>query len=173
MSTAYILGFIVGVALVAVVCLILGFVFKKKRCNSENYDERQNLVRGKAYKIGFFTLLIYNGIYMMIAALWPNFFMEAPAAAFLGIVIAVAVFGSYCIWHDAYLGLSENPKQIFILFGVIMALNFVCGIHHITEGDVIVNGVLTFNSLNLLCGVLFLILFVVFGLKALKNRMEE
>ena len=58
-SLSYILGFLCGIAVVALVVLLIRLVFKKKSwvlCGE--YDERQKAIQGCGYKYAYFTLMI-------------------------------------------------------------------------------------------------------------------
>ena len=60
-SPSYLLGVVCGMAAaIILVSIIKRFVLKQGRKTDRTYDERQQLVIGKAYKRAFFTLLSYN-----------------------------------------------------------------------------------------------------------------
>ena len=58
-TVPYILGFLCGLIVVAIVALLLRYVLKKKNgvlCGE--YDERQKAIQGRGYKYAYFTLMI-------------------------------------------------------------------------------------------------------------------
>lgn len=109
----------------------------------------------------------------MLGLLEVALFAEAEVPLFLSIVAGVAVFACYCIWNDGYFSLNENRRSLMIVFAVVGIVNIVLGILHIQRGEFLVNGRLTFNSLNFFCGILAIIIFVALFLKKLKDDREE
>lgn len=68
MSTAFYIGLIVGILIVAIVSLIS----IKRKCRGQ-YDERQKAIQGVAYKVGFFAMFAYfiiNGFICMEIGEW-------------------------------------------------------------------------------------------------------
>ena len=62
--------------------------------------------------------------------------------------------------EDAYMSLNENPKRTYALFLAIAVINILVGVRGILEGTIIKDGVVTFSGINLLCALLFIILFI-------------
>ena len=60
----YAIGLSVGVVFAVLPCAILRLVQKRKEgnCQKEEYDERQIIARGVAYRNGMFAMFIYNAI---------------------------------------------------------------------------------------------------------------
>ena len=75
-----------------------------------------------------------------------------------GIMLGVGVYAVYCIWHEGYFALNENPKRVLIAFTVIAAANFWIAAANIIDGVMVENGMLTFRSMNLFCGIMFLVI---------------
>jgi hypothetical protein len=59
MGNDYFWGFLLGLVTVVVIIFIISIV-RKKRGKETRYDERQELARGKAYRLGFTVLLLYS-----------------------------------------------------------------------------------------------------------------
>lgn len=148
--------------------LLLAFILLSKK----KYDERQALIRGKAYMISFYIMIAYYTIYGFSSTLQDKF--DTSTAMFTGVLIAVAIHFSYCIWKDAYFSLNEDKKKMMIAFGGIATINFVLGLGNLIHGKIIVDGVITYHCLNLLCAILFLYLFIVLFTKRLTmNRQSD
>ena len=173
MSAAYIAGVAVGV----LVGVLLIFVFLKMtktdgRMKCE-YDERQMRARGNGFKYGFFTMLICNLI-LAFAVMEESFLrMDRSVLMILSIMIGVIVYVSYCIWNDAYFSLNENRRKVLIAFVIIGVFNLVLGIGNLYSGDAFTDGVLNFHSVNLFCGILFLMIFAVLLAKHFMKTEEE
>ncbi len=176
-STAYLLGFMVGVGLVLVVFFVAIILFlkatKKDGSIKCKYDERQELMRGRGFKYAFFTLLIYNFIIPMCEV----FEIELPADKYalfmIGAVLALVVHVVYSIWNEAYFSLNENPKKIMIGLAFIGFANLALGIMRIVDGTFITDGKLTFNSINFMLGIAFVIIFATLAAKQIVNKRED
>lgn len=172
MSAAYMIGFGSGIIIVGVMFLLGALLYKKKNPGPCKYDERQELARGKAFKVGFFTLLFYNVIYGMATVVTEMEIFDTMAAMITGVFLSLGVFACNCIWNDAYMSLNEKPGSVCAVLGCMGGINFLCGIASVISGDMIENGQITFHFVNLMCGVVMLFLLVVFVIKQKKNKIE-
>ncbi|MBP3460773.1 MAG: hypothetical protein J6K58_16405 [Lachnospiraceae bacterium] len=161
-------GGLVGVILVVVLLRLT----KKDGSIKCKYDERQQAVRGRGFKYGFFTLMFYDLVYAWIDEILGRRYFENSVGMIVGIFLGVLVYVSYCIWHEGYFSLNENPKKVLIVFAVIAIMNFAVFAVQLNRGNVIENGILTFRCVNLLCGIMFLIVFGVLLIKAICNKKE-
>lgn len=137
--------------------------------SEKRFDERQILEQGKAFKIGFFVLLITIEAIIILnlsglasVADYPVFYQ---IAIFLGLLSYVV----YCIWHESYFAINEKSTRVIILFAFIAAINIVIGIINAIHGQIIVDGRITFRILNPLCAVLFIVIFATMLLKRIAN----
>lgn len=169
-SFAWIAGFVVGLLLVAVVMFIFNRKAHTDGARKPKFDERQELIRGRGYKYAFFTLLVYLVAYGAIGYAW-----FAPlAGAFLGVVIGVAVYAGYTIWHDAYFALNEKRRMYILLDALIFVINAAAGVSNVLQGRVVENGVVTGGgSINLMCAGLFLVVLAALLVKEIASRREE
>lgn len=170
MNTPMLLGEICGVILGIIIVVI---VLKYTKTNNKikcKYDERQEIIRCKGFKYGFFTLLIFDAAYGLV-----DLTMEKPVADTLlvlmaGIVLSILVYAGYAIWHESYFALNENPKRVMISFSVIAIINFVLTGIYASEGWLIRDGKLTFYWTNLMAGMMFFVICIILGLKILSSR---
>ena len=97
------LGFM---AAMAVAGLVVGKLAGKKLGKAE-FDERQQLARGKAYKAGFYTLLVgLLAVYLIpIFTEWQP--KDTALLPFAVICVGVTVFACVAVANDAYLGIRE------------------------------------------------------------------
>ncbi|NLG04866.1 MAG: hypothetical protein GX567_13700 [Clostridia bacterium] len=175
MSISYVAGFFVGFFCVLFIFGIIIFVLKKKahiggKCE---YDERQQLVRGKAFKIGFFTLIFYNAGYGLLSEMIGRSFASVSFAMLFGIIFTVVIYGAYCMWNDAYFALNETPKTAVALLIAICMINLIIGITNLVSGRCFVNGMITVSAMNLIVGVALFILFIIISIKTLINKNAE
>ena len=145
------------------ICFGIGIsLFSMKKMNKDNkvktkYDERQLKIRGDAFKLGFFSTLIANGIVMSLAASGLDKFLGMNAY-FIPIFIGVVVQMSYSVFKDAYFGINNKSKNYLIFMAVIGLINFAVAILSTIRGELIEDGILQAPFLNYLCGSLFVIL---------------
>lgn len=95
-------AFIIGLAIGLLVVVILVAVTKNGNETKNQFDERQELVRGKGFKYGFFTMMIANVALLSLYVLIISWFSNMEVAMIASIVVGVSVFASYCIWNDGY-----------------------------------------------------------------------
>lgn len=166
---ALVIGLIVGLLVVVIVLAVT----KNGDDIKNQFDERQELVRGKGFQYGFFTIMISNAVLLFMNAFEIPLFSDLQVAMVLSIVIGISVFACYCIWNDGYFALNEKRTGLLISFGCCGLLNLLIAIGHITGGDIIENGAFTFRSMNLFCALLFFVIFIALLAKQLKDRKEE
>ena len=90
----------------------------------------------------------------------------------LAAVLAGALVG-VCIVKDAYLSLKEKPRTIMTLLTVVTLLNLAIGAMHWKSGRVVRDGVLTFGAANLICGLMVLVIMVVYAVNYLLVKRED
>ena len=168
MNTAMALGFVAGILLVAIVCTVLGKMAKKKNgAGKGEYDERQQVVRGKAFTWAYTVLLIYLALWMVLRSLEIPFFMEG-VSVMAGVFLSIAVCVGYSIFHDAYFKASESPR---VWIGIICAaglLNLGIGIGRLFRGETIVERL--YDNANLLVGVLLVFVLACVVIKRAMDR---
>ncbi len=148
--------------------LLLAFIL----LSTKKYDERQALIRGRAYMISFYIMIAYYIIYGFSSIVEDK--VDKTTVMFTGIIIAVAYHFSYCIWKDAYFPLNEDKKKMMITFVGIAIFNLLPGLGNLFHGKIFVDGVITYHCLNLLCAILFMYLVIVLLVKKLTmNRQSE
>lgn len=153
--------------IVIVLIAIVYVIRKKSGLMSEKYDERQKIIQGIGYKYGFFAMLISSMAYGLLIGGFDIPIHPAvgiTACAFMG----VGVFAGYCIWKDAYFGISGNDKKTIILMVLVVIVNVLSVVSHIMADTLIEDGVLGISAMNALCALLFLAMLVVIAAKRWK-----
>ena len=171
MSGYYYLGEAVGVLFgLALVFVLVKFMHKDLGMKAK-YDERQNAIRGIAYKYSFFTVMIGNAVYMIFAELINRFFKPE---AFVSVIVAlgILVYAGYSIFHEAYLGLNETPGRVIISFIIIALINLAGGITQYAKGNVLGDEKVGIMSVNLTCGVLMLLIVFMILIKKCMDKRE-
>ena len=123
MSLSFAIGFVVGLILVAVVCVIVQS--KNKKCE---YDERQIAMRGLAYKAGFITFILCEAVVFIIEVFKSEALVlfEPGVLSFFIILFSLLVFILVAIFKDAYFSpnkpMSKRWYIVMILLGIISLL---------------------------------------------------
>ena len=147
----YILGFLAGLAAVALVRLLAGKRYKREH----TYDERQMAARGVAYRLAYGTLVGYLMLDALAQNLWGPW-TETGVDLFLGIFLSVLVFILACIRHDAYFTLHQKPGTYLTLFAAVILAQIPNTVIHLKDGTMLMDGRLTWDALSPACIVLFL-----------------
>lgn len=176
---SYILGFAVGiivaVAITIAVVLLIRKSSNKVPITGEKYDERQKLARGKAFKAAYLTLLTYGLLYGLLDMVIDKKWCDSLTGMTIGVVLSLAVFVTVCIFNDAYLSFKEKPGYVIKLFIFIALLNGVVSVMNFLPGHnaIIVNGILTYRSVNLLLFILFTVILTAMLIKRRRDRKDE
>ena len=160
------------ISLIAIVVIV--FITTKLRKNqTPKYDERQEIVRGKAYKYAFFTMLIFGALYMYCSLFIESEFLLASVALMIDMFIGLVVYAVYSIWNDAFATINGISKSYIIFLVCTVVLNLGNAIGTIKDGSIIANGTLTLDSISLVCAISLTIVLVTMLVKKLMNREAE
>lgn len=170
MSIAYIAGLVVGILVGVLVLWLIGRKWKSR--GPAQFDERQQIARGKAYCTGFFTILIYCLLYAAVSAFGVVWCKDA-VGMFIGCLVGITAFVISAIRHDAYFGINEDVKTVMRLGAMIIFFCFAGGIVGIIKGEMIKDGLLTGNVVSLAVGTMWIIMIAAQKLHDRKSKAEE
>ena len=169
-SFSYIIGLCVGIF---VAILVLSLLRKRRGGASNEYDERQVMVRGKAFNRAFLTLMLYLLADAGVCVLWQPWAMPG-VSNILGIFLAIGVFLVVAIRGDAYFSLQEKPRTFRLLCLVVIFCqmpNIIMTIRD-PEESFLTDGRLNENCLAVGCIVVFAVALVSIWLHE-KQQTEE
>ncbi|MDY2861676.1 MAG: hypothetical protein SOT10_03605 [Oscillospiraceae bacterium] len=167
----WVLGFCCGFIAVVIVTLIIANIKRKKNTYTE-YDERQVLARGKAYKSAFFVLIGYIIACALVNVLEINW-AELSVQMFIGLFLSTAVFVGISIFNDAYFTSNKGRKS---LLGV---LAFIAGAEYlgIAFGNktFVTNGIANLDIIPIIAMIWAISIFVMVVIKTIidKKAVEE
>ena len=128
-----VLLFVVVFALIAALTAVL-------RKNHGKYDERQEIVRGKAARLAIYTVI---GCY--IAYLFAYAFKTALLAPYallaftVSVFLGLAVHSIYCIFKDSYFTDRQKPASFLLLSaGIVLSQTPNCS--KIFTGEITLSG---------------------------------
>ena len=151
------MGLFFGIVVGLLICLVLFRFMNKDKSLRTKYDERQQIVRGRAYKYGFWTCMATAALIMCLEAgsvVFATRFVTTWIIIFAGILVQVC----YSIWNDGYYGVNTNKKRFYAVSLIASLINLLAVIMSIREGNFIVDGVVSDTGVNLLCVILFLVI---------------
>ncbi len=163
--TAYTLGVYFGVAVGIAIMLFLLLFSRAKHVNNSRffpkYDERQQVARGKAFRIGFFSFILLLAIRAVLSD--ANVALPITPAA---LDIACILLGCMsqvipAIIMDAYVALNEQFHRVLTLFAILGVSNLLIGIRSLYTGSAFTNGKLNSSITNLLCAIMFFALILI------------
>lgn len=164
-------GLVLGMAVGALAgVVIVALLFKKKVLNC-TFDERQERVRGQAFKRAFFTLVIILFVYGCAETAFGRW-CDTLTGMTLCVAVSLVVFAVNCIVKDAYMSLMEKPRQVMTLFALLTVFNLGLGVLYGLHGELVEDGVLTFRATNPIVGVMTLVVLVVYIVNFLLRGKE-
>lgn len=167
-------GIAFGIILGLVIAVILLRVANTNKKIKTDYDERQQMIRGKGYMYGFYTVLVYQALMVV----FHTSGLELPIADFsldfLGVMIGVTFVCSYCIWNHVYWGLNNDHKRYYIIFGACLVLNAIPIIGGGASGNLMEDGKIGLPALNISVIAMMVIILIVMGIREIADRnMKE
>ena len=161
-ATGAVIGCLVGGCLMVI---LLALMTKGKRMESPKYDERQELERGRGYRHAFFVMLLYMFALLFVYNFFARSILDLTILLGFGLILGIAVYAIYCIWHEAYFALNQKATTVMILFGCMGLFNLAIFVFRFLDSGVPFG----YHVLNLFCALLFLALFLAIFLKKRQN----
>ena len=166
-----VLGFLTGAVCATLVALLARRMVIRKNGNPE-YDERQTLVRGKAFQYGFYALLLYNAVYAMACAALERELMEPMLSGLLGVYVGLLVLGLYTIWNGAFFPVGAPQRLKVWLWFVLGVVCTVLSARYAQSGAFVADGMLTLECLQPIAGGTFFVLGAAILLRQRRDRRE-
>ena len=163
-------GVLAGIAIGAVVVVIILAICNKNRKLKTEYDERQKIIRGNGYRFGFYAMTGWAVVNMLLSFAGIELPMEGAVIAFSYIFIGALADVLYCIFHDAYWGLNNNKRRYLISFLAIAVLNLFISFGAYRNGSLIVDGKLGATGTNLFVAVLFLLIGLAMIIQSFRDK---
>ena len=94
-------------------------------------------------------------------------------AVWMMIFLSIGVFIVACVRKDAYFAVAQNPRTYLWLFGAVVVLQIPNFLLQLRSGDLVEDGLLTWNALSPACGVLFGVMFVCMLVRLRRQKRED
>lgn len=174
--------FLLVVALVmlsAVPCCLLA-VKLERHFPGKDYDERQKISRGKAYRCSYIVGQVYYFfvIFAEISRIGGNGLgIETALLLYIGFVLQAMVFHTYCLLTHADLPLSGKPRSTIFNFAVCAVINLAPvwfpGAYQGFSDPLQLTGQFSAGLLFVVNGVFFAYLTVLHIIQYLRDRKEK
>lgn len=176
-AKARLISIVVGVAVGILLAIILMIALHDNKKLKSDYDERQELIRGKGFKYSFYFILIYMGLFILIDMTGVVLPISNALISFSGIIISLGIYATYAIMKDGYLGLNEQKNKTTILFIAIGIINLVIGaintIGHLELGDYDPLNDISHGLLNFICAIGIIYIAVLMLIKSGRSGGDE
>lgn len=159
-------------AIAFVLIVVAIFIFFKKKPNMSDYDERQSIVRGKAYRAGFLTLLASTPLFACFYESQQLFTVAGGIFTCCG--LSLLIFGCICVKGDAFIAMREDNRRA-IACAVIGIADAFLGAEKLLDGSAFTDGRLNERSAILTLGVVVAVMGILQLIRnrALKNSGDE
>ena len=143
--------------LFCVIFVLLLLFFRSKEAFSGNqFDERQELLRGQAYKNAFVCMTLIGIAFFFLLDILPDFGISGSAALVITVFAGLLIFAVECVWKEAFFSLHQHPKKLLILYVIIGVINTFNGCVNLREENVGRELPPLPGMIMLSCGILFL-----------------
>ena len=124
MTVMQYVGIVIGV-LAAIIVFCIANMWIEKRYPSEDYDERQKLIQGRASSLGMGIGLIYLVVVMgiLINQVDKEKTIEPFLLVLWGFLLPIMVDHTYCFIGQAALPLSQKPWYSIISYAILGTLH--------------------------------------------------
>lgn len=172
-STGYTAGMAVGI-IAALALFIIIWKFNKTKLKGQ-FDERQELVRGRGYKYACFTLLGLIVLDLLLEGIGA--FETLPVGRdlylFFVILTGVMVYALYCIKNDSYFGVGMDTRTYRAVMWVVIVCNALSAFSGLRDGAM-ADGKLAFSPCaSLIFCVAFIIIMISLNVRSRNAALEE
>ena len=166
-------GVSIGIMIGLIICVVLFRYMNRDSHVKTQYDEMQEIIRGRAYKLAFWVVVICEAVLGILALGEIRIPMEPMVIHFSVLLIGIIVQCSYCIFKDAYIGINTNSRRFIMVLIVAGLINLMGCAGAIRSGEMVIDGILQTPAINLLCGLMCMGICVEIWIKNLMDKRES
>jgi hypothetical protein len=162
----------------AVIAIIYAIIYTGKKSGRRTsakgeYDERQDRIRGRGYRISFFAYMIEFAALMFIDGADLRLPLTDGAMYAIMFLIPICIFVVYCISKDAFVGVGNRINHFIALAAAVLVVSAASTIAQAARGEMIVDGKLTGACITPAYGLLFLVVLISLSVKNIQKKAEE
>ena len=152
-----------------------GALWLEKRFPSKEFDERQQVSRGKASGLGLFVGVVYflATMVILINQVDGEKTIEPCLLVFFGVMLQIMVMSTYSLLTYSYLSFLQKPVASIVGFGfcgILQLLTFRTNLERYGGLHLVGHGI--FAWVSLLAGSCFVYLAVVLLIQQLRREKE-
>lgn len=118
--------------LIFFICYVLAFKMRKRLYGPVGeYDERQEQIRGIAYRRGFYTFILATFVSSLMKEVWAMEWASPLTEVTIFMLLAIVIVNGTCIFQDAYFAPATKRKNILFVTAFIGGMNLVVGIRNL------------------------------------------
>lgn len=174
-SLTMMFGVVAGIVVGLIIAIFVVKGFNKDGKFKTQYDEKQEIARGKGFKYALYCTLVYEAIMCILSIGDINLPLDNFSLHFLAIFIGIVVLETYCIFNDAFIGLNTNGKRYAIVCVFVAIINFLSAIAGFVQNSKAGTNIIPSTFANLMVGIMFLLIGIEFVIKLIidKKKGEE
>ncbi len=142
------------------------------RNHPENYDERQVLIRGRAFQAGFVVTICACMLFAILTTVTEGMNVFAPNFLFIAAFAGLTVCALISIWGDAFTTDPAQTRRVFALYLIVGIMNLA--VWFMNKDWHTARELLASNEMSeLLCGIFFTAVAVTIAVRTAKEQREE
>ena len=162
----------------AIIAIVYAITYTMRRGGKHTsvkgeYDERQERIRGRGYKISFFAYMIEFAILLFSDGVELELPLTNGAMYAIMFILPICIFVVYSISKDAFIGVRNNIKSFIAIAVVVLIVDIASTIAQSIAGAMIVDGKLTSACIAPATGVLFLVVLIALLIRNKSIKAEE
>ena len=169
MNTTVSVGMAFGLMVGLVIAVILMKFANKDHKVKSQYDERQEMIKGRGYKYSFYTMLFMEVIVMLLEMSGIELPIESYLVHMIAILIGALVLCVHSIWNGVYWGLNNNRRSYTIIIVIAVILKLIPVIAAVTRDSLSGHGINSIPVLNLIV----LVWMAIIGVAALAKKCVD
>ena len=162
-------GMAIGLMVGLVIAVILLKIANKDHKAKTQYDERQEMIKGRGYMYGFYTMMFMEVVVMLLEMSGIELPIENYLIHTIAILGGALVLCAHSIWNGVYWGLNNNRKRYAIILVLAVILNLIPLAASIAHGAISGHG---FNSIPVL-NLIVLVWMAIIGVIALVKKFVD
>ncbi len=169
MNTKVSVGMAIGLMCGLVIAVILLKIANKDHKVKTQYDERQEMIKGRGYKYSFYTMLFMEVVVMLLEMSGIELPIDNYLVHAIAVLIGCLVLCIHSIWNGVYWGLNNNHKRYAIIIVIAVVLNIIPLAGAIAHDSLSGHGINSVPVLN----VIVLVWMAIIGVAALVKKFVD
>lgn len=124
---------------VVLIVLVGGFTvmevaFARNFNHKKRFDERQLIIQGKGFMVGFVVMLVYALAMVLAEEIMGRELLDTSVALVLCVDLGLVAFAEYCVVRDAYVSIRKSAVAEIVAMGILTVCFAVNAAMRIDDG---------------------------------------